>query len=58
MEEYYGILVTYNPYTKLWYAFHNGNVADYFSNPSKITYGKGSSASDAIKNYIQRELEV
>ena len=36
MEDYYGILTTYNPHTKLWYAFDNGDVADYFT----IQYAK------------------
>ena len=57
MEDYYGILTTYNPHTKLWYAFHNRDVADYFSTPSKIIYGRGNNAVDAIKNYIRKENE-
>jgi|14BtaG_2_1085337.scaffolds.fasta_scaffold00800_21 hypothetical protein len=52
MEDYYGILATYNPHTKKWYAFDNGDVADYFTNPSKIIYGRGNNAIDAIKNYL------
>ena len=54
MEKYYGILTTYNPHTKLWYAFHNGDVADYFSNPSKIIYGEGKTAPKAIDHYHKR----
>ena len=50
----YGVLTTYNPYTKLWYAFNNEDVADYFSNPSKITYGEGKTAPKAMKHYHQR----
>ena len=45
MEDYYGILATYNPHTKLWYAFDNGDVANYFTNPSKIIYGEGKTVS-------------
>lgn len=54
MEDYYGILATYNPHTKKWYAFNNGDVADYFTNPSKITYGEGKTAPKAINHYHQR----
>ena len=54
MEDYYGILATYNPHTKKWYAFNNGDVADYFTNPSKIIYGEGKTASKAINHYHQR----
>ncbi len=52
MEKYYGILTTYNPFTKKWYAFDNGSVADFFSFPEKVMYGEGNNASDAMKNYI------
>lgn len=57
MEDYYGILATYNPHTKKWYAFNNGDVADYFTNPSKIIYGRGNNAIDAIKNYLSMKDE-
>ena len=53
MEDYYGILTTYNPHTKLWYAFDNGDVADYFTNPSKIIYGEGKTAPKAINHYLE-----
>ncbi len=55
MEKYYGILTTYNPYTKKWYAFDNGSVADFFSFPDRVKYGEGNSALDAMKNYIKKE---
>ena len=53
MEDYYGVLTTYNPYTKKWYAFDNGSVADYFTHPHKIICGSGNSAINAINNYLK-----
>ena len=53
MEKYYGILTTYNPYTKKWYAFDNGSVADFFSHPHKAVYGEGKRPISAIKNYLK-----
>ncbi len=53
MEEYYGILTTYNPYTKKWYAFDNGSVADFFSYPHQVVYADGKKPISAIKNYLK-----
>ena len=52
-EDYYGILTTYNPYTKKWYAFDNGDVADYFTFPHKIIRGSGTTSIKAIQNYLK-----
>jgi len=54
MKEYYGILTTYNPYTKKWYAFDNGSVSDFFSHPHKVVYGEGKRPISAIKNYLAK----
>ena len=53
MKEYYGILTTYNPYTKKWYAFDNGSVSDFFSHPHKVVYAEGKKPINAIKNYLK-----
>ncbi len=53
MEAYYGILTTYNPYTKKWYAFDNGSVADFFSYPNRVVYAEGNNSINAIKNYLK-----
>ena len=55
MKEYYGVLTTYNPYTKKWYAFDNGSVADYFSFPDKVIYGEGKNSVAAIKQYLKKK---
>ena len=53
MEKYYGVLTTYNPYTKKWYAFDNKSAADFFSFPDRVVYGEGNNSINAIKNYLK-----
>jgi hypothetical protein len=57
MKEYYGVLTTYNPYTKKWYAFDNGSVSDFFSHPHKVVYAEGKKPINAIKNYLKIKNE-
>ena len=57
MEDYYGILATYNPHTKKWYAFDNGSVSDFFSHPHKVVYAEGKKPISAIKNYLSMKDE-
>jgi hypothetical protein len=51
--EYYGLLVTYNPYKQKWYAFDRNDEKHYWSG----TYTKsseGNTPEKALNNYINK----
>jgi hypothetical protein len=51
--EYYGLLVTYNPYKQKWYAFDRNDEKHYWSG----TYTKsseGNTPEQALNNYINK----
>lgn len=51
--EYYGILTTYNPHTKKWYAFNRNDEKHYWAGTcTKLS--EGSTAEKAINNYINK----
>jgi len=46
----YGLLVTYNSYTGLWYCFDRADNADFWSGLT-TRYTSGNTASEAMRNY-------
>ncbi len=51
--EYYGVLVTYNPYKQKWYAFSRNNEKHYWAGTCTELSG-GDTAEKAINNYINK----
>jgi len=56
-DGYYGILVTYNTHDKTWYAFYRRDVDYYWAKRNSILKGSGSSAEQAIDNYLKLKNE-
>ena len=51
--EYYGVLVTYNPYTKKWYAFDRNDEKHYWAGTC-TELSEGGTAEKAINNYLNK----
>lgn len=51
--EYYGVLVTYNPYKQKWYAFSRNNEKHYWAETC-TELSEGNTAEKAINNYINK----
>jgi hypothetical protein len=51
--EYYGLLVTYNPYKQKWYAFSSSNEKHYWSGTC-TELSEGGTAEQALNNYINK----
>lgn len=52
-EEYYGLLVTYNPYKQKWYAFSR-NDEKYYWVGKGTKLGEGDTPEQALNNYLNK----
>ena len=51
-EEYYGLLVTFNPYKQKWYAFSRSNEKHYWAGTC-AELSEGNTAEQALNNYLK-----